>query len=290
MIQVISQLHVNAKLYKHQLPYSKYFAPTIDACLLKTKTSTITMPLLSIPNELLLLIAQYLNPKDLNSFIQTNRHLSFLLANMLHRLAVQDKIGLAALLWAASKGHEPLVRLVLEQGARVDERDGEGHTALHRAASEGHENIVRLLLEKGADLYARTNDESTVLHWAVSSRSDTVARLVLMSGLRAEINFQSFEGADDSHLYRGTALHWAAIGGYEAMAKILLEEGADTSLRDNTGKTALIWAADFGHEAVCRVLLEKGADIDARDEYGFTALDRATSGGSKEIANLLKLG
>ncbi len=49
-----------------------------------------------------------------------------------------------ALAWAVEKGHEAVVRLLLEKGATPDQQ------ALSWAAGNGHEAVVRLLLEKGA--------------------------------------------------------------------------------------------------------------------------------------------
>jgi hypothetical protein len=51
-----------------------------------------------------------------------------------------------ALVWAALKGHEAVVRLLLEKGADVKAKDNNGRTALHGAGhGAGHEAVVRLL-------------------------------------------------------------------------------------------------------------------------------------------------
>ena len=51
-----------------------------------------------------------------------------------------------------------------------------------------------------------------------------------------------------------TALHWAAIYGYLAIATRLLEGGADLTLRDNDGKTALDFARSNGYSEVVALL------------------------------------
>jgi ankyrin repeat protein len=49
------------------------------------------------------------------------------------------------LLWAAEKGHEAIVKLLLEKGADVEAKDREyGLTPLLWAALNGHEAIVKL--------------------------------------------------------------------------------------------------------------------------------------------------
>lgn len=66
----------------------------------------------------------------------------------------RDELGRTALHLAASAGHAPVVRLLLNCAAprEVDGPDGAGCTALQRAAAEGHEEVCRLLLARGADV------------------------------------------------------------------------------------------------------------------------------------------
>jgi ankyrin repeat protein len=52
------------------------------------------------------------------------------------------------------------------------------------------------------------------------------------------------------------ALHLAAIGGHQAVVRLLLEDyKADVEAKTNDGWTALHCAAGGGHEAVVRLLL-----------------------------------
>jgi hypothetical protein len=83
------------------------------------------------------------------------------------------------------------------------------------------------------------------------------------------------------------ALHWAAENGHEAVARQLLEEGADANAEDIWGLTALQWAAMYGHEAVARLLLEKGADACGDETYGLTALHTSAMNGHEAVARLL---
>lgn len=64
---------------------------------------------------------------------------------------------------------------------------------------------------------------------------------------------------------RETPLMAAAREGYVQIMEVLLEKGADTSLRDEFGKTALIHAFLGNQEAAVRLLLANGAafDLDA---------------------------
>ena len=64
---------------------------------------------------------------------------------------------------AASRGHEAVVRLLLEAGADKEAKNNGGWTPLIIAAMNGHEAIVRLLLEAGADKEAKNKDGWTPL-------------------------------------------------------------------------------------------------------------------------------
>src|SRR5262245_66415538 len=86
----------------------------------------------------------------------------------------------------------------------------------------------------------------------------------------------------------------AARKGDAAAVKKLLDEGVDVNTKFRYGTTALFFACDHGHVDVVRVLLDKGADLTLKDSfYGFTPLMLAVSHAQKtkpehtEIAKLL---
>ncbi|KAH8830770.1 hypothetical protein DL96DRAFT_1707564 [Flagelloscypha sp. PMI_526] len=73
---------------------------------------------------------------------------------------------------AASKGHEDIVKWVIEEcGALPNLEDREGETALHKASLNGHLSILQYLLPNRADVHARDNDGWTSLHNAASKDS-----------------------------------------------------------------------------------------------------------------------
>ena len=83
-------------------------------------------------------------------------------------------------LWrAAEKGHEAVVKLLLEKGADVESKDKYGRTPLWRAAAHGHEAVVKLLLEKGADVESKDgSDGRTPLSWATANGHKAVMKLL----------------------------------------------------------------------------------------------------------------
>ena len=49
--------------------------------------------------------------------------------------------GYTPLIWAARDGKVELVKELLKQGARVEDKTSGGYTALHKACVEGHEQV-----------------------------------------------------------------------------------------------------------------------------------------------------
>ena len=85
-----------------------------------------------------------------------------------------------------------------------------------------------------------------------------------------------------------TPLLVAARGVHVAMMRELLRRGAETDAASDTGATPLIGAV-FNREAVeaVKLLLEYGADRSLRDGAGDTARDRAQVSGLPTIVHLL---
>ena len=84
-----------------------------------------------------------------------------------------------------------------------------------------------------------------------------------------------------------TALHLAAREGHNNVVGLLIDWGADKEAADNKGQTALHLAAVNGHEINARLLLDRGAEIEARDNEGRTVLHLVASSGRDSVLALL---
>jgi len=79
--------------------------------------------------------------------------------------------------------------------------------------------------------------------------------------------------------YGATPLSYACDRGNVELVKLLIEKGANVDVKDTFyGVTPIVWAAQKGHAEVVRALLEKGAK--GRDD----AMQIAISGGSLPVA------
>jgi len=80
----------------------------------------------------------------------------------------------------------------------------------------------------------------------------------------------------------------AVIGGYNEIAKMLINKGADVGVKNKAGFTPLHEGAYSGHKEIVELLIASGADVNAMKIDGMTPLDMATFGNQNEIANLLR--
>ncbi len=183
-----------------------------------------------------------------------------------------------ALQKAAWRNHEACVRLLLERGADVRIRDyGDNAYAIHFAAEAGDLAIVKMLVEAGADVVGTGDDHQLgVLGWATSLsqvRRD-VADYLLRNGAKLDLwSAIALDRADEvkglithnpSLLHTGmsrnehlrTPLHHAAAKNRPAMARLLIDLGADVHAADATGATPLTTAAQENADASIISMLE----------------------------------
>jgi len=104
---------------------------------------------------------------------------------------LKDKTGRTPLHLAAESADADIVKLLLDKGAKVDEKDDEsGFTALHYAARIGNKDAAELLIASGTDINAKDKQGQTPLYLAVNSDSK-VAELLINKGADSSIRAES---------------------------------------------------------------------------------------------------
>jgi ankyrin repeat protein len=163
----------------------------------------------------------------------------------------RDDAGLTLLMKATIRGQLPLVKLLLQNGARVDETSlREGYSTLFWAAQEGRTEVAVALIVAGA----RVNElgpQGTPLTRA--------AELGHLETVRALLDHGAAVNGTDS--LGETALMKAAEQGQVAIVQLLLDRGARIDARNQHGDTALSWAAGNGWTEIVRLLLAHGARV-----------------------------
>jgi uncharacterized protein len=179
---------------------------------------------------------------------------------------------------AARQGDRPVVRSLLNDGAKVDVTGADGMTALIWAAHRNDAEMAALLLRAGADVRAVNDYGATALYAAAANADPEITGMLLAAGADA-----------NTHLLSGeTPLMEAAERGNLETLRVLLSRGADSNAREaNGGQTALMWAVSERHAAVAEELVRRGADVHARSTKGFTALMFAAQGGDADSARVL---
>ncbi|KAI9782389.1 MAG: hypothetical protein M1839_005262 [Geoglossum umbratile] len=202
-----------------------------------------------------------------------------------HNPDLQDSYGRTPLSWAAEKGHETVVKLLLAtEQVDLDSKDSSyGQTPLSWAAGDGHEAVVRLLLgTEQVDVDSKNSSGRTPLSWAAQNGHEAVVKL-LLAAEQVDVNSKGSSGQ--------TPLSWAAENGHEVVVKLLLAtEKVDVNSKDSYyGRTPLSWAAENGHEVVVKLLLAtEQVDVDSKDSYyGRTPLSWAARKGHAAVVKLL---
>uniref|UniRef100_A0A8C3IXR7 Ankyrin repeat domain 29 n=2 Tax=Chrysemys picta bellii TaxID=8478 RepID=A0A8C3IXR7_CHRPI len=144
-----------------------------------------------------------------------------------HGANIHDQLcdGATALFLAAQGGYLDVIRLLLSSGAKVNQPRQDGTAPLWIASQMGHSEIVRVMLLRGADRDATRNDGTTALLKAANKGYHDVIEELL--------KFSPALGL----LKNGTsALHAAVLGGNIKAVALLLEAGADPSLKNKANE------------------------------------------------------
>ena len=194
-----------------------------------------------------------------------------------------DFHGNTALAWASTRGHEGVVRALLERSDVSSNTPGTGYGSapLLWAAENGHEGVVRILLER-SDINPNESGEAqrTPLMWAARNGHEGIVRMLLE---RNDINPDKLDSS------RVTPLLWASENGHEGVVRMLLERNdVNPNRRNMIGETPLSGASKNGHEGVVRLLLERNdVDPDKQDVFRRTPLFDASQYGHEGIVKML---
>ena len=171
------------------------------------------------------------------------------------------------------------VRTLLQRGFDPNTRDEKGQTGLLLALREPSPRVIDVLLASPkTNVEARNeNDESPLMLAAIRGQRDLVHKLVARD---ADVNKPGW-----------TPLHYAASStastGQVEIMKLLLDKYAFIDAQSPNGTTPLMMAAMYGTTASVKLLLDEGADTAMKNQQGMTALDFAQRGNRPDAVELL---
>ncbi|CAM9667836.1 unnamed protein product, partial [Laminaria digitata] len=150
---------------------------------------------------------------------------------------------------ACTNGHVEAAKVLINASAAVNTGNCYGNAPTHSALIGGHRAVVELLLESGAEANWTNNKGSSLLHFlGYSPMTDIEKKAVARKLLEVGVNIDT---KDENGM---TVLHVVGQNGDKELATFLFENGADHTLKDNNGKTPLQWAQLNSHTEVGALL------------------------------------
>jgi ankyrin repeat protein len=179
---------------------------------------------------------------------------------------------------AIYRGHQAMVKRLLDTGMNINMTDEYGVTQLICATSRGHNAaMVKMIVEtESVNVDSEDSYKRTALSYAAPRGKTEMVEILLHTG---KVNRKSRDS------YGRTPLHHAAFNGHRAVVeKMLGIEPLGTDLKDEGGQTPLSLAASGGRLEVIEIFLKFGyTDLDSKDANGRTPLFHAASRGHERI-------
>lgn len=165
------------------------------------------------------------------------------------------------------------VRSLLQRGFDPNTIEPErGDSGLILALREKAMRVFEVLVNaRNVDLEIKTRNGDTALMLAAYKANKPAVEALLAKG--AEVNQTGW-----------TALHYAAASGNNDIVQLLLEHSAYIDAEAPNKTTPIMMAARSGHILTVKLLLEEGADATLKNDAGMTAIDFANKFNHKDIA------
>ena len=147
-----------------------------------------------------------------------------------------------------------IVEMLVKKGLNANVKNFYGWTPLFEACYEGQRNTIELFIKNGADLFARiVKNNYTCLHIASEKGHVEVLKLLLENG----VDLHSRDKSGDTPFLRTCFL------GHAKAAKFLLENGANIKDMDRRlfNGLHLVTLKDQNVYGTTKLLLENGADV-----------------------------
>lgn len=170
------------------------------------------------------------------------------------------------------------VQTLLQRGFDSNTVNPEGIPALMLAVQEPSLKVAELLASwpQTKTEVRNANDESPLMLAALRGYLPLVKKLVAND---ADVNKPGW-----------TPLHYAATGGHVPIVEFLLDESAYIDAESPNGTTPLMMAAMYGSPEAVKVLIQAGADLTLKNQLGMTALDFAVRGQRANARELIETG
>lgn len=151
-----------------------------------------------------------------------------------------------------------IMNLLISAGSSLEVRDINRKTPMDIACEHHFYPGMALLLRKGAELHLPGKDVEKIILNAVKRGNSGLIKAMVDRGIN--MNFTDKEGK--------TPLHWCT--NRRRAAEVLINSGVPLNAVDNSGNTPLHYATN---KSMAKLLLEKGADVTIKNRKGKTAFE-----------------
>ena len=193
---------------------------------------------------------------------------------------LQNNNGDTALHCAIENNHPEMVKLLLTQGkAKIDQKiaNNKKSTPLWLATEKGDDQSVTILIAHDNNYHTETLNGKNVLHAAITNNKPALVAIYSLN--KKLLNEKDSDG--------NTPLLRAVNEKLTSSTRILLQNGADTSIPSKRGLPALHESIHAGNITTTQLLLESGYSIDSTDATGKTALRHAVDLNAQDTINFL---
>ena len=173
------------------------------------------------------------------------------------------------------------VQALIQRGFDANTLNAKGQSGLFLALRDPSPKVVEVLLNAPKI--------------KVESRTPQDESPLMMAAMRGDLKVATALIAKDADVNKTgwTPLHYAASssqGEQLAVAKLLLENAAYIDASSPNGSTPLMMAAMYGNVDTLKLLLDEGADPTLKNQLGLTAVDFAQRADRKDMVELIAAG
>lgn len=200
--------------------------------------------------------------------------------------AKEMQFDAGTLLTAVEQNDLTLVKdIVSSKSYNINEQNEKGETPLLIATHNNQVDIAKVLIDAGADVNKQDSIEDSAYLYAAAQGKTEILSYILQHATPNQTVYNRFGG---------NAIIPAAEKGHLENVKLLLKDGkVDINHQNDYGYTALIEAVALRdgskvYQQIVSELLKNGADKTLKDNSGRTAEDYASQLGYETILKLLK--
>jgi|GEM_PF-3296396 len=191
-----------------------------------------------------------------------------------------------ALVFSANRGHLSIVKMLISKGADINATDDKGWTALSEASYRGKTAVVAFLLEKKASTLPSTSwldsrEHGNALFWCIESASNSYSEKIEIVTLLL-VSGGEPEGVDRNNR---DALAIAKQRNYTEIVNLLEKYKAERIAKQN--KYALLEAIRNQDVEKAKLYLSKNVNPNSLLENGESLLNHAVSGQNSAMVKLL---